>query len=155
MERETGGKPKLNGARTDVPKVIRYLKARKRKCQFANPGRKLGVASSIRSRPLLLLRRSNFRDITWSLEHVPSSSSIRFSPSLDRFSRVLSKIRQRQNHASTNYGFYNTRSKNILGNVIKMSDVYRAMTYFRRMLFRCISTILTATNLMIFNNFDI
>jgi len=28
-------------ARTDVPKVIRYFEARKRKCQFANPGRKL------------------------------------------------------------------------------------------------------------------
>lgn len=39
-----GGKPKLNGlagSRADLPEVIRYFEARKRKCQFANPGRKL------------------------------------------------------------------------------------------------------------------
>lgn len=132
-------------ARTDVPKVIRYLEARKRKCQFANPGRKLGVASSIRSRPLLLLlRRSNFRDITWSLEHVPSSS-FRFSPSLDRFSRVLPKIRECQNLAY--------RSGNTLGNVVKMPGRHVFLTtYFRHLCcWSCIPMTLTATvNLIIF-----
>lgn len=62
-----GGKPKLwmgRTARTDVPEVIRYFEARKRKCQFANPGRKLrhSRTSSIRSPSPSLPRRSNFRE---------------------------------------------------------------------------------------------
>lgn len=59
-----------------VFEVIRYYEAGKRKCQFANPGCKLGVASSIRSSLPSPLRRSNFRGTTCSL--IPLFSSFRF-----------------------------------------------------------------------------
>lgn len=75
-------KSKLNrpdGARTNVPDVIRYFEARKRKCQFANPGRKLGIASSIRSRPLL-----SFIALILEVQHARSFSLLLFRFSLSK-----------------------------------------------------------------------
>lgn len=60
----------------DVPEVIRYLEARKRKCQFANPGRKLRrVAHKLYKEPASpsLPRRSNFRRYNALVPLVPLS----------------------------------------------------------------------------------
>lgn len=81
-------------ARTDDPEVIRYFETRKRKCQFANPGRKLGVASSIRSPSPSLLGCSNFRGTTRSTR---SFVFVLPSRSLSSKRFLVRKIRESQN----------------------------------------------------------
>lgn len=102
-------------ARTDVPEVIRYFEARKRKCQFANPGRKLPASctSSIRSPSPSLSRRSNFSGTTRSF---PRSALL--SSSVPRVLHAVSAVPFRANGERRNRAAVRNTRRRRSGNEI-------------------------------------